>query len=179
MRRPRPKPRPRAPIGPRTNNRIRVREVRCIDDQGGQLGVIDTQDALALASRKGLDLVEIAPEQRPPVCRIMDFGKYKYELKKKEQASRKKQHQVQVKEVRVRPKIAEHDIMVKVRRARKFLEAGDKVQVNCLFRGREMAHKEVGIKVMEEVFNHLEDLAKVERSPHLEGRRMVMLLCRK
>ncbi len=109
----------------------------------------------------------------------MDFGKYKYELKKKEQASKKKQHTVQIKEVRVRPKIAEHDIQVKVRRARKFLEAGDKVQINCLFRGREMAHKDVGLQVMRHVFEELEDIAKVEREPHLEGRRMVMLIARK
>ncbi len=174
-----PRARPRAPIGPRINHRIRVRQVRCVDDEGKQLGVIDTADALALAAHKGLDLVEIAADQRPPVCRIMDYGKYKYELKKKEQASKKKQHNVQVKEVRVRPKIAEHDIQVKVRRARKFLEAGDKVQINCLFRGREMAHKDVGLQVMRHVFEELEDIAKVEREPHLEGRRMVMLIARK
>ncbi len=179
MPRPQMRGRPRPPIGPRINGRIRVRQVRCIDDEGKQLGVIDTADALALANHKGLDLVEIAPDQRPPVCRIMDYGRFKYEQKKKEQASRKKQHQVQVKEVRVRPKIAEHDINVKVRRARKFLEAGDKVQINCLFRGREMVHQDVGIRVMEELFSRLEDIAKVERSPHLEGRRMVMLVSKK
>ena len=150
-----------------------------IDDDGAQLGVMETADALAVASRKGLDLVEIAPDQRPPVCRILDFGKYKYEQKKKEQASKKKQHQATVKEVRVRPKIAEHDVMVKVRRARKFLEDGDKVQINCLFRGREMVHKDIGIQVMNEVFEHLQDIAKVERPPRLEGRRMVMLVSRK
>ncbi len=166
-------------MGPRVNHQIRMRQVRCIDDEGKQLGVIDTADALALAIRKGLDLVEIAPNQRPPVARIMDFGKYKYELKKKEQASKKKQHQVQVKEVRVRPKIAEHDVQVKVRRARNFLEAGDKVQVNCLFRGREMAHKDVAHKVMMHVYELLEDIAKIERQPHMEGRRMIMLLTKK
>jgi translation initiation factor IF-3 len=156
-----------------------MRQVRVIDDEGKQLGVIETADALALASHKGLDLVEIAPNQRPPVCRILDFGKYKYEQKKKEQASRKKQHQGQVKEVRVRPKIAEHDIQVKVRRARGFLEQGDKVQLNCLFRGREMAHKDVARKVLDHVFGLLEDIAKVEVQPHMEGRRMIMLVSKK
>ena len=173
------RPRPRAPIGPRINHRIRVRQIRCIDDEGNMLGVVDTADALAIASRKGLDLVEIAADQRPPVCRIMDFGKYKYEQKKKDQASKKKQHQSQVKEVRVRPKIAEHDIQVKVRKARKFLDDGDKVQINCLFRGREMAHKEVALQVLRHVFECLEDIAKVEREPHMEGRRMVMLVAKK
>ena len=165
--------------GPRVNQHIRVRQIRVIDEEGQQLGVLETADALALALRKGLDLVEIAPTQRPPVCRIMDFGKYKYELKKKEQASRKKQHHVQVKEVRVRPKIGEHDVQVKVRQARQFLEEGDKVQVNCLFRGREMAHREVGQRVMMHVFELLQDIAKIERDPQMEGRRMVMLLTKK
>ncbi|MDA0373085.1 MAG: translation initiation factor IF-3 [Planctomycetota bacterium] len=178
MRRP-PRGRPAPPRGPRTNQRIRVKQVRCIDEEGKMLGVMDTADALAIASQKGLDLVEIAPDQRPPVCRIMDFGKFKYEQKKKDQASKKKQHQSQVKEVRVRPKIAEHDVMVKVRKAREFLAEGDRVQINCLFRGREMAHKELGIKVMQEVFQHLQDIARVEREPHLEGRRMVMLIAKK
>ncbi len=171
--------RPLPPRGPRINHRIRVKQIRVIDEDNNQLGVLDTADALAIASKKGLDLVEIAPDQRPPVCRILDFGKFKYEQKKKDRASKKKQHQVEVKEVRVRPKIAEHDIQVKVRRARKFLEEGDKVQINCLFRGREMAHKEIGIDVMRHVFSFLEDIAKVEREPHLEGRRMVMLVTRK
>ena len=171
--------RPPPPRGPRVNHQIRMRQVRCIDDEGKQLGVIDTDDALALASKKGLDLVEIAPNQRPPVARIMDFGKYKYELKKKEQASKKKQHQVQVKEVRVRPKIAEHDVQVKVKRARNFLEGGDKVQVNCLFRGREMVHKDVAANVLRHVYELLEDIAKVEREPHMDGRRMIMLLSKR
>ncbi len=179
MPRRRPRPRPRAPVGPRTNHRIKVRQVRVIDNEGKQLGVLETADALAMANHRGLDLVEIAPDQRPPVCRIMDFGRYKYEVKKKEQASKKKQHQVQVKEVRVRPKIAEHDVMVKVRKARKFLEDGDKVQINCLFRGREMVHRDVGRKVIEEVFSKLEDIARIEREPHMEGRRMVMLVSKR
>ena len=165
--------------GPRRNTQIRMRQVRCIDDDGKQLGVLETADALALAKKKGLDLVEIAPNQRPPVCRIMDYGKFKYEQKKKDQASKRKQHQVKVKEVRVRPKIGEHDVQVKVKRARNFLEEGDKVQVICLFRGREMAHREVGEQVMKHVFSFLEDIAKIEVRPHMEGRRMVMLVCKK
>ena len=171
--------RPPRETGPRVNHQIRIRQIRCIDDEGNALGVIDTADAQAIANRKGLDLVEIAPNQRPPVCKIMDFGKYKYETKKKEQINKKKQHNVQVKEVRVRPKIAEHDIQVKVRKARKFLEDGDKVQVNCLFRGREMAHKEVAHEVLKHVYTCLEDIAKVERDAHMEGRRMVMLLAKR
>jgi translation initiation factor IF-3 len=178
---PRPDPRsaPRAGSGLRINHQIRVRQIRVIDDEGKQLGVIETADALALANHKGLDLVEIAPEQRPPVCRIMDYGKYKYEMKKKEQESRRKQHHIQIKEVRVRPKIAEHDIQVKVRRAREFLEDGDKVQLNCLFRGREMAHREVGEQVLKNVFALLQDVARVEVPPRMDGRRMVMLLAKK
>lgn len=178
---PRPDRRRRPPVarGPRVNHQIRMRQVRCIDDEGKQLGVIETADAIALAIKKGLDLVEIAPDQRPPVARIMDFGKYKYELKKKEQASKKKQHQMQVKEVRVRPKIAEHDVQVKVRKAKAFLEAGDKVQVNCLFRGREMVHKDVAHRVLMHVYELLEDIAKIERQPHMDGRRMIMMLARK
>ncbi len=171
--------RPQRDMGPRVNQQIRMRQIRVIDDEGAQLGVIDTADAQAIANRKGLDLVEIAPNQRPPVCRIMDYGKYKYETKKKEQASKKKQHQVQVKEVRVRPKIAEHDIQVKVKRARGFFDNGDKVQVVCLLRGREMMHKENARKVCDYVFKCLEDVAKIEREARMEGRRMVMLLAKK
>jgi translation initiation factor IF-3 len=165
--------------GLRINHQIRIRQVRVIDDEGKQLGVIETADALALANHKGLDLVEIAPDQRPPVCRILDYGKYKYELKKKEQESKRKQHHMQIKEVRLRPKIAEHDVQVKVRKAREFLEEGDKVQLTCLFRGREMAHKEVGQQVIKHVYELLADVAKIEVHCRMDGRRMVMLLARK
>ena len=165
--------------GPRINHQIRIRQIRVIDDEGKQLGVIETADALALAVHKGLDLVEIAPKQRPPVCRIMDYGKYKYEQKKKDQASRRKQHQVQVKEVRLRPAIADHDRQVRVRAARQFLSDGDKVLLVCLFRGRQMAHKEVGEQVIKQVLQELGDLAKVESGIRMEGRRMVMMLAKK
>lgn len=165
--------------GPRINHQIRIREVRVIDEENKQLGILLTADALALAIHKQLDLVEIAPNQRPPVCRIMDFGKYKYEEKKKEQASRRKQHQVQIKELRVRPATGEHDLQVKMKQARQFLADGDKVLVCCLFRGRQMAHKEVGEQVVQEVVKLLADVAKVESGLRMEGRRMVLLLSKK
>ncbi|MBL8727546.1 MAG: translation initiation factor IF-3 [Planctomycetes bacterium] len=177
------RPDPRRPgshdRGPRINHQIRIRQVRVIDEENKQLGIMETADALALALHKQLDLVEIAPNQRPPVCRIMDFGKYKYEEKKKEQASRRKQHQVQVKELRVRPATGEHDLQVKIKQARQFLADGDKVLVCCLFRGRQMAHKEVGEQVVQEVVKLLADVAKVESGIRMEGRRMVLLLTKK
>jgi len=175
----RPDPRRRPPPGPRINHQIRIRQVRVIDEENKQLGIMETADALALAVHKQLDLVEIAPNQRPPVCRIMDFGKFKYEEKKKEQASRRKQHQVQVKEVRVRPAIGTHDLEVKLKRARQFLNDGDKVLVCCLFRGRQMAHKEVGEEVVMGVVRELSDIAKVETGIRMEGRRMVLMLAKK
>lgn len=165
--------------GPRINHQIRIRQVRVIDEENKQLGIMETADALALALHKQLDLVEIAPNQRPPVCRIMDFGKYKYEEKKKEQASRRKQHQVQVKELRVRPATGDHDLQVKMKQARQFLADGDKVLVCCLFRGRQMAHKEVGEQLVQEVVKLLADVAKVESGIRMEGRRMVLLLSKK
>ena len=165
--------------GPRINHQIRIRQVRVIDEENKQLGIMETADALALALHKTLDLVEIAPNQRPPVCRIMDFGKYKYEEKKKEQASRRKQHQVQVKELRVRPATGDHDLQVKIKQARQFFADGDKVLVCCLFRGRQMAHKEVGEQVVNEVVKLLADVAKVESGIRMEGRRMVLLLAKK
>ncbi|HEX5050675.1 MAG TPA: translation initiation factor IF-3 [Planctomycetota bacterium] len=165
--------------GPRINHQIRIRQVRVIDEENKQLGIMETADALALALHKQLDLVEIAPNQRPPVCRIMDFGKYKYEEKKKEQASRRKQHQVQIKELRVRPATGEHDLQVKMKQARQFLADGDKVLVCCLFRGRQMAHKEVGEQLVKEVVKLLADVAKVESGIRMEGRRMVLLLSKK
>jgi translation initiation factor IF-3 len=165
--------------GPRINHQIRIRQVRVIDEENKQLGIMETADALALAVHKGLDLVEIAPNQRPPVCRIMDFGKFKYEEKKKEQASRRKQHQVQIKELRVRPATGEHDLQVKMKQARQFLADGDKVLVCCLFRGRQMAHKEVGEQLVLQVVQLLSDVAKVESGLRMEGRRMVLLLSKK
>ncbi len=165
--------------GPRINHQIRIRQVRVIDEDDKQLGILQTADALALAIQKQLDLVEIAPNQRPPVCRIMDFGKYKYEEKKKEQASRRKQHQVQIKELRVRPVTGEHDLQVKIKQARQFFADGDKVLVCCVFKGRQITHKEVGEQVINEVVKELSDIAKIEAGIRVEGKRMVLLLTKK
>ena len=173
------RPSPSTDRGPRINHQIRIREVRVIDEDNKQLGILLTADALALAIQKQLDLVEIAPNQRPPVCRIMDFGKYKYEEKKKEQASRRKQHQVQIKELRVRPVTGEHDLQVKIKQARQFFADGDKVLVCCVFKGRQITHKEVGEQVINEVVKELSDIAKVEAGIRVEGKRMVLLLTKK
>lgn len=162
----------------RVNERIRIRSVFLIDEEGTQVGEVPTPDALRMAQERGLDLVEVAANQRPPVCRIMDYGKFKYQQKKKQVASKKKQHTATIKEVRVRPKIASGDLEVKVKRAREFLEKGDKVQITCLYRGREMAHQDVGLDVMRRFYERIEDIAKIEREPHLEGRRMTMVVTR-
>jgi translation initiation factor IF-3 len=158
----------------RVNEQIRISPVRVINAEGAMLGVMPTGKALEAAREAGQDLVEVAPNERPPVCKIMDFGKFKYSQKKR--ASKQKQHQVQVKEIRVRPKTGDHDIEVKVKRAREFLEHKDKVQVNVLFRGRELAHIDEGRKVMDEVLQALEDVAKVEKNPSMEGKRMTAIV---
>jgi translation initiation factor IF-3 len=155
---------------------IRIRQVRLIDDEGNQLGIVETLDAKRIAAEKGLDLVEVSPDARPPVCKIMDYGKFKYLQKKKEHESRRKQHTVQLKEIRLRPKIGDHDVEYKIRKAREFLQDGDKVQVNMIFRGREMAHIDVGREVMNEFVKGLEDIAKIERPAKLEGKRMTVIL---
>ena len=164
---------------PRVNERIRIREVRLIDHTGKQVGVVPTERAMAMAREAGLDLVEVSAESRPPVAKIMDFGKWKYERKKQQQESRKKSHAVQVKEVRLRPKTDKHDFDVKLGRARQFLDEGDKVQVNMMFRGRELAHIEVGRQVVDRFAKALEDIAKMERPPIFEGKRMTCLITRK
>jgi len=161
------------------DEQIRVREVRVIDDEGAQLGILTTEDAMNMAREKDLNLVEVAPDAKPPVCKIMDFGKFKYQQKKKEHRSRQKQHQICVKEVRIRPKTDTHDIETKIKRARTFLDRGDKVQVNMLFRGREMMHIDLGKEVMKKIYEELADIAKMERPPIKEGRRMVMLLTKR
>jgi translation initiation factor IF-3 len=160
--------------GMRVNEQIRISPVRVINAEGAMLGVMPTGKALEAAREAGQDLVEVAPNERPPVCKIMDFGKFKYSQKKR--ASKQKQHQVQVKEIRVRPKTGDHDIEVKVKRAREFLEHKDKVLVNVLFRGRELAHIDEGRKVMNEVLQALEDVAKVEKTPSMEGKRMTAIV---
>lgn len=168
--------RPATDRGPRVNDRIRVREVRLIDANGDQLGVVATEDAMVRAREQGLDLVEVAEKSRPPVCKIMDYGKYKYELKLKKRQNAKKQHKVVLKEVRIRPKTGEHDYQVKVKHARRFLEKGYKVQVNVLFRGRERAHTEIARTHLNRMTTDLEDVGKVEVSAKMEGYRMIMVM---
>lgn len=160
--------------GLRINEQIRITPVRVINAEGEMLGVMPTGKALELARESGLDLVEVGATERPPVCKVMDYGKFKYTQKKR--AHKQKQHQVQVKEIRVRPKTGDHDIEVKVKRAREFLEHKDKVLVNVLFRGRELAHIDEGRKVMDEVLQALEDVAKVEKNPSMEGKRMTAIV---
>lgn len=158
----------------RVNEQIRISPVRVINAEGAMLGVMPTNKALETAREAGMDLVEVAPNERPPVCKIIDFGKFKYTQKKR--LSKQKQHQIQIKEIRVRPKTGDHDIEVKVKRARDFLEAKDKVLVNVLFRGRELAHIDEGRRVMNEVLQALEEVGKLEKAPSMEGRRMTAIL---
>ena len=156
------------------NEQIRISPVRVINAEGVMLGVMPTSKAMESAREAGMDLVEVAPNERPPVCKIIDYGKFKYTQKKK--LSKQKQHQVQVKEIRVRPKTGDHDIEVKVKRAREFLDGKDKVLINVMFRGRELAHIDEGRRVMNEVLALLEDVAKVEKTPAMEGRRMTAIV---
>lgn len=162
--------------GPRVNERITIREVQLIDDQGENHGVVPVHFARQLAQERGLDLVEVNDKSRPPVCKIIDFGKYKYEQSKKAQASRQRQHRSKLKTVRLRPKTDPHMLEIRIAMAREFLERGDKVQLMILFRGREMAHRELGFKHCDAVAKALEDIAKVEQMPRMEGRRMTMLM---
>lgn len=150
--------------------------VRVIKEDGEQAGVMQTEQALAMAVEMGLDLVEVAPDAKPPVCRMLDYGKFKYKQKKRTHQTHNKQHIAHVKEVRFRPKIDAHDIQVKVKRARGFLEKKDRVLINMQFRGREMAHIDVGREVLERVIEQLTDLARVERNPRMDGRRMSVTL---
>ncbi len=161
---------------PRVNNQIRISPVRLVDSEGEQVGIVSIEDARSAAADRGLDLVEVAPNARPPVVRIMDYGKYKYEQARKTRESKKKQHQVQVKEIKLRPKIEEHDIDFKARHARRFLTEGNKVKLTMRFRGREMTHTELGAVVLEEFAGSLEDVGRVEERPKMEGRQMTMVL---
>ena len=162
--------------GPRINGAIRVPKVRCIDPDGNQLGVLDTREALIKAEDFGLDLVEVQPNAEPPVCKILDYGKFKYEAQKRANEARKKQKIIEVKEIKFRPNIDEHDYQVKMRNVTKFLGAGDKVKVTLRFRGREMAHQELGANVLKRVREETEEIAKVEAMPKMEGRQMIMVL---
>ena len=162
--------------GPRVNDEIRVREVHLIDKDGHNLGTISIAEALAKAQEAGLDLVEISPNATPPVCKLLDYGKYKYQEQKKQAEARKKQKVVEVKEVKFRPMIDDHDYEVKMRSMQRFFEEGDKVKVTLRFRGREMAHQELGVQLLNRVKDDTIKLAKVESEPRVEGRQMVMVL---
>ncbi|RFF28004.1 MULTISPECIES: translation initiation factor IF-3 [unclassified Wenzhouxiangella] len=160
----------------RRNEDITAREVRVVGSEGDQIGVMAIRDALARAGEEGMDLVEIAPQAEPPVCRIMDWGKYRFEQSKKAQAARKKQKQVQIKEVKFRPGTDDHDYDVKMRNLRRFIEEGDKVKVTLRFRGREMAHQELGLEILQRVEKDMAEETVVEQRPRMEGRQMVMML---
>jgi translation initiation factor IF-3 len=165
--------------GPRVNREIRAQRVRLINELGEMVGVLDVREAEEMAMEAGLDLIEISPNADPPVCKIGDYGKYKYEAQKKANEARKKQKVIEVKEIKLRPGIDDHDYDVKMRQMRGFLEEGDKVKVTLRFRGREMAHQDLGVKVLERVRDELADLSKIEQFPRLEGRQMVMVLTTK
>ncbi len=156
------------------NDRIRIREVRLIDDEGQQVGVIQTRDALEMARERGLDLVEVAPNAVPPVCRLMDYGKFRYEQKRKERESRRNQHVVETKEVRLRPKTDDHDLATKGRQAARFLESGDKVKLTVQFKGREMAHPEIGKGLLDQLTEQLRGHGNIEQASRMEGRTMTM-----
>lgn len=158
------------------NDDISVPSVRVVDQNGEQLGILSIRDAIAAAAEVGLDLVEVAPGASPPVCKILDFGKFKYVEQKKKNEARKKQKTIEVKEIKMRPNIDDHDYDVKVRNMRRFLEDGDKVKVTIRFRGREVAHQDLGMKVLDRVREELDELAKVEQTAKLEGRQMVMVI---
>ncbi|MBS3943310.1 MAG: translation initiation factor IF-3 [Dethiobacter sp.] len=158
------------------NEQIHAREVLLIDADGTQLGVMKTDEALDIAAQKKLDLVNVAPNARPPVCRLMDYGKYKYEQNKKEREARKNQKMVLVKEVKLRPNIEKNDFAVKLKNCRRFLEDGDKVKVTVMFRGREITHPENAHRLLKKMSEEIADLGVVERVPKLEGRNMIMIL---
>jgi len=162
--------------GPRINEEISVMRVRLVDERGGMVGVVGRNEALAMAGDAGLDLVEIAPGADPPVCKILDYGKFKYEKQKKKNEARKKQKIIEVKEIKLRPSIDIHDYAVKMRSMNKFIEEGDKVKVTMRFRGRELAHQELGMNVLMRVKDDLDGIAKVEQTPRMEGRQMTMVV---
>jgi translation initiation factor IF-3 len=160
----------------RINEEIRIREVRVTGATGEQLGIMLTRDALRLAEEQHLDLVEVAPKARPPVCRIMDFGKYRYEQQKRDKEARKKQKVVTIKEVKLRPNIEQHDFDVKLKNAQRFIEEGNKVKVTVMFRGRELSHPELGNVILDKMAAALGDTVNVERTAKLEGKNMTMIL---
>jgi translation initiation factor IF-3 len=169
----------REATGPRINEHIRVREIRLIDETGENVGVMATIDARVRAHEVGLDLVEISPDANPPVCKILDYGKYKFQEQKKAAEARKNQKVVELKEIKMRPGIDDHDYDVKMKSIRRFFEEGDKVKITLRFRGREMAHTNLGMEVLKRVKTDIETIAKVESEPRFEGRQMIMILAPK
>lgn len=163
----------------RINEQIRVPEVRLVDADGTQAGIVPTEEAQIKAEEQELDLVEVAPKANPPVCKIMDYGKYLYEQSRKERESRKKQHVIHMKEIRLRPKIEQHDFEFKVKNTRKFIERGDKVKITVFFRGREIVHQEFGAQVLERLIEAVEDIAKIETPMKKEGRNLIVYLAKK
>ncbi|KAI5916250.1 MAG: translation initiation factor IF-3 [Proteobacteria bacterium] len=163
----------------RVNGEINAPEIRLVGEEGEQLGIVSVHTALNMAEEAGLDLVEIAPMAKPPVCKLMDFGKFKYQEQKKAHEARLKQKQVQVKEVKLRPGTDENDYQIKLRNLKRFLEEGDKCKVTLRFRGREMAHQEFGLRQLERVKADLEELGQVEQMPKMEGRQMIMVIAPK
>ena len=160
----------------RINDRIEAREIRLVDQDGEMVGVVSLRDALFRAEEVGLDLVEISPNATPPVCKILDYGKFKYEAQKKANAARKKQRVIEVKEIKMRPSIDQNDYGIKMKKVREFIDEGDKVKVTMRFRGREMAHQHLAINILEKVREEMADVAKVEQFPKLEGRQMIMVM---
>ena len=161
------------------NGEISAPQVRLVGEEGEQLGIVSLREALAAADDAGLDLVEIAPMAAPPVCKLMDFGKFKYQEQKKAHEARSKQKQVQVKEVKLRPGTDENDYQIKLRNLKRFLDEGDKCKVTLRFRGREMAHQEIGMRQLERIKADLEELGQVEQMPKMEGRQMIMIIAPK
>ncbi|MCL8206799.1 MAG: translation initiation factor IF-3 [Actinomycetia bacterium] len=160
----------------RVNEDIRARDVRLVGENGEQMGIVPLREALRIAAERRLDLVEVSPTSRPPVCRLMDYGRYKYEQQKRERESRKKQHVVAIKEVKMRPTIEEHDYDVKRRSATRFLEAGDKVKVTITFRGREIVHSDLARSILDRMAQEVAPVGQVERPARVEGRSMIMIL---
>lgn len=160
----------------RVNEEIRAREVRLIGQDGQQLGIMSPREALRMAQEQGLDLVEVAASAKPPVCRLMDYGRYRYEQSKREREARKRQKIINIKEVKLRLRIEEHDFQVKLRNAVRFLEDGDKVKVTIMFRGRELSHADLGRKLCNKLAQEVKEIAVVEKLPSIEGRNMVMIL---
>ncbi len=167
------------PEGPRVNREIEARSIRLVGADGEMIGVVSIREGLTMAEEAGLDLVEVSPNADPPVCKILDFGKFKYESQKRKAEARKKQKVIEIKEIKLRPNIDDNDYNIKMRSMIKFLEEGDKVKVTLRFRGREMAHQDLGVKVLDRVRGDLEELGKVEQFPKMEGRQMVMVIAPK